>query len=163
MKIRNWTARVTTLALIVIAGSLTGAGAATAATVCNPGGDVCVVTGGFAGLQADIAASGASAPIVNLLTAEAGFSQRLHPPNPCLELMHPPGPCHYLPSELMLVLVDYQAATLAGLLPGCPGGCGLSESVARVIDADIRTMFADPTLFPPGAPNLPVLPQASPS
>ncbi len=40
-----------------------GASTAGAATVCNPGGDQCVVTGGYAGLQSDVATAGAPAAI----------------------------------------------------------------------------------------------------
>jgi hypothetical protein len=63
----------------------------------------------------------------------------------------------YLPSEYLLVLVDYQVGALSGLLPraSCPGGCSFPPAAARVIDGDIRAMFADPTLTPPGPPNLP--------
>jgi hypothetical protein len=140
-----------------------GASTAGAATVCNPGGDVCVVIGGYAGLQSDIATEGAPAAITELLTREVALSQALHPPNPCLEGAHPPGPCTptpsylYLPSEYLLVLVDYQVGALSGLLPraGCPGGCTFPPAAARVIDTDIRAIFADPTLVPPGPPGLP--------
>jgi hypothetical protein len=140
-----------------------GASTARAATVCNPGGDVCVVTGGYAGLQSDIATAGAPAAITALLTREVALSQALHPPNPCLEGAHPPGPCTptpsylYLPSEYLLVLVDYQVGALSGLLPrsSCPGGCSFPPAAARVIDGDIRAIFADPTMYPPGPPALP--------
>jgi len=178
MKTRNWTVRLGIVALIVIAGSLAGvasAGSATAATVCS--GDVCVITGGFAGLQADIAGSGGSGAIVNLLSSEVALSQALHPPNPCY-VGHPPSPCTpafgFLPSAYLLVLVDYQAALLSrilqpscpggcgfpGLQPACPGGCGFPPGAARTIDADIRTMLADTTMYPPGMPSLPALPPA---
>jgi hypothetical protein len=139
------------------------ASGANAATVCNPGGDVCVVSGGFAGLQSDIATAGAPAAITALLTREVALSQALHPPSPCLAGAHPPGPCTptpsyaYLPSEYLLVLVDYQVGALSGLLPraGCPGGCSFPPAAARVIDSDIHAIFADPSLTPPGPPNLP--------
>ena len=165
MKARNWIAGLAFLALIVIAGSLAAVatpGSARAATVCT--GDVCVVTGGFAGLQADVAASGASAPIVNLLSGEVALSQALHPPDPCY-VGHPPGPCtpafRFLPSAYLLVLVDYQAALLSGILqPGCLGGCSFPQGAARTIDADIRTMLADTSMYPPGMPSLPALPPA---
>jgi hypothetical protein len=153
--------------VVLTVGLLAAVGASTsdAATVCAPGGDVCVVTGGYAGLQSDIATAGAPAAVTALLTTEVALSQALHPPNPCLEGAHPPGPCtptpssRYLPSEYLLVLVDYQVAGLAGLLPrtGCAGGCSFSPDAARVIDRDIRAMFADPTIMPPGPPALPTL------
>jgi hypothetical protein len=131
-----------------------------AATVCNPGGDVCVVTGGYAGLQSDIATAGASAAITALLSREVALSEALHPPSPCLEGAHPPGPCTptpsylYLPSEYLLGLVDYQVGGLSGLLPraSCSGGCTFPPAAARVIDGDIRAIFADPTMIPPGPP-----------
>jgi hypothetical protein len=134
-----------------------------AATVCNPGGDVCVVTGGYTELQSDIATAGAPAAITALLTSEVALSQALHPPNPCLEGAHPPSPCTptpsylYLPSEYLLVLVDYQVGALSGLLPhaGCPGGCSFPPAAARVIDGDIRTILADLSMYPPGLPALP--------
>jgi hypothetical protein len=139
------------------------ASGASAATVCNPGGDICVVTSGFAGLQSDIATAGAPAAITALLTREVALSQALHPPNPCLAGAHPPGPCtptpsyFYLPSEYLLVLVDTQVGALSGLLAraSCPGGCSFPPPAARVIDSDIHAIFADPSLTPPGAPNLP--------
>jgi hypothetical protein len=152
--------------VVLAVGLLAAVGASTAgaATVCNPGGDVCVVTGGYAGLQSDIATAGAPAGITTLLTREVALSQLLHPPGPCFTGAIPPGPpCtpppsyQYLPSEYLLVLVDYQVGALSGLLPraGCPGGCSFPPTAARVIDGDIRAMFADPTLTPPGPPNLP--------
>ena len=161
MKTRNWKARLGILALIVTAGSLAAVatpGSATAATVCTA--DVCVITSGFAGLQADIAGSGASAPIVDLLTSEVALSQALHPPNPCYT-GHPPGPCTpafgFLASAYLLVLVDYQVGALSGLIPraACPGGCSFPPPAARLIDGEIRTMFADQTLFPAGLVALP--------
>jgi hypothetical protein len=118
------------------------------------------VTGGYAGLQSDIATAGAPAAITSLLTSEVALSQALHPPNPCYT-GHPPGPCTpsylFLPSEYLLVLVDYQVGALSGLLPraGCPGGCTFPPAAARVIDADIRAIFADSTMMPPGPPGLP--------
>jgi hypothetical protein len=151
--------------VVLAVGLLAAVGASTAgaATVCNPGGDVCVVTGGYAGLQSDIATAGAPAAITALLTREVALSQALHPPGPCLGGAHPPSPCvptpsyFYLPSEYLLVLVDYQVGALSGLLPraSCPGGCVFPPAAARVIDGDIRAIFADPTLFPPGTPALP--------
>jgi hypothetical protein len=145
---------------VVALSASVGASGAGAATVCNPGGDVCVVTGGYAGLQSDIATAGAPAPITALLTSEVALSEVLHPPSPCYA-GHPPGPCTpsnlFLPSEYLLVLVDYQVGALAGLLPraGCPGGCAFPPAAARVIDGDIRAIFADPTMVPPGPPGLP--------
>ena len=151
--------------VVLAVGLLAAVGASTAgaATVCNPGGDVCVVVGGYAGLQSDIATAGAPAAITALLTREVALSQALHPPSPCLEGAHPPGPStptpsyFYLPSEYLLVLVDYQVGALSGLLPraGCPGGCAFPPAAARVIDGDIRAIFADPTMYPPGTPALP--------
>lgn len=143
--------RILFVSLLVVAGI--GASSASAGTVCT--GDVCVITGGFAGLQADIAASGAPAPITQLLTGEVALSQALHPPNPCVIACVPSF--GYLASEYLLVLVDYQVGALSGLLThgGCPGGCSFPPAAARVIDGDIRAMFADPTLMPPGPPALP--------
>ena len=149
--------------------SVVGASAASAAIGC----DVCVVPGGFAGLQSDIATSGAPAPVTQVLIREVALAQALHPPSPCFEVATPPGPpCtptpayRYLPSEYLLVLVDYQVGVLSGLLPrascpggcafpGCPGGCGFPPDAARVIDGDIRAIFADRTIMPPGPPSLP--------
>ncbi|MDX6449599.1 MAG: hypothetical protein QOK32_1698 [Gaiellaceae bacterium] len=140
------------------------ASGASAATVCNPGGDVCVVSSGFAGLQSDIATAGAPAAITQMLTREVALSQALHPPGPCFEGAFPPGPpcvptpsSQYLPSEYLLVLIDYQVGALSGLLPraGCVGGCSFPPAAAHVIDGDIRAILADRTLFPPGAPSLP--------
>jgi hypothetical protein len=137
--------------------------APSAATTCDPGADLCLVSGGFAGLQSDIATSGAPAAITRFLTQEVALSQALHPPGPCFEGAHPPGPCtptptsQYLLSEYLLALVDYQVGALSGLLPraGCPGGCTFPAGAARVIDGDIRGMLADRTLYPPGGPALP--------
>ena len=136
--------------LVCLAAS---AGSASASTGCT--GDTCVVTGGFAGLQADIAASGAPASVTRLLTGEVSLSQALHPPNPCVTACVPSFA--YLSSEYLLVLVDYQVGALSGLLPraGCPGGCPFPPAAARVIDGDIRAMFADSTLYPAGPPSLP--------
>ena len=139
----------------VLACLAVSAGSASASTGCT--GDVCVVTGGFAGLQADIATSGAPASVTRLLTGEVSLSQALHPPNPCVIACVPSFA--YLSSEYLLVLVDYQVGALSGLLPrsSCPGGCTFPPSAAGVIDGDIRAMFADPTMFPPGPPTLPTL------
>jgi hypothetical protein len=136
--------------LVCLAAS---AGSASASTACTS--DTCVVSGGFAGLQADIAASGAPASVIRLLTGEVSLSQALHPPNPCVTACVPS--LAYLSSEYLLVLVDYQVGALSGLLPraSCPGGCTFPPAAARVIDGDIRTMFADPTMLPPGPPLLP--------
>lgn len=149
--------------LVVLAIALfaaVGASTARAATVCAPG-DVCVVTGGYMGLQRDIATAGAPAAVTALLTREVALSQALHPPNPCYA-GHPPGPCTpsylFLPSEYLLVLVDYQVGALSGLVPGagCLGSCLLSPDAARVIDSDIGAIFADQTMLPPGPPCLPL-------
>jgi hypothetical protein len=85
-------------------------------------GDVCVVTGGFASLQADIATSGAPASATRLLTGEVSLSQALHPPNPCVIACVPSFA--YRSSEYLLVLVDYQVGALSWLLPRtrCPAG-----------------------------------------
>ena len=137
----------------VLACLAVSAGSASASTGCT--GDTCVVTGGFAGLQADIATSGAPASVIRLLTGEVSLSQALHPPGPCVIACVPSFA--YLSSEYVLVLVDYQVGALSGLLPraGCPGGCTFPPAAARVIDGDIRAIFADPTLMPPGPPVLP--------
>ncbi len=159
MRLRVWFA-------VLAVGLLAAVGASTAgaSTVCNPGGDVCVVVGGYAGLQSDIAMAGAPAAITALLTREVALSQALHPPGPCFTGALPPGPpCTptpsylFLPSEYLLVLVDYQVGALSGLLPraACPGGCTFPPDAARVIDGDIHAIFADPTLTPPGPPTPP--------
>ena len=131
----------------VLACLAVSAGSASASTGCT--GDTCVVTGGFAGLQADIATSGAPASVIRLLTGEVSLSQALHPPGPCVIACVPSFA--YLSSEYVLVLVDYQVGALSVLLPraGCPGGCTFPPAAARVIDGDIRAIFADPTMFPP--------------
>lgn len=150
------------LTLLVAVGVSVGGGSASAATVCT--GDICVVTGGFAGLQADIAGSGAPAQVTRALAGEVGLSQAFHPPNPCAVTCVPSFGS--LASEYLLVLVDYQVGVLSGLLPragcpggctfpGCPGGCSFPPASARVIDGDIRALFADPTMTPPGPPTLP--------
>jgi hypothetical protein len=152
--------------VVLAVGLLAAVGVSTAGagTVCSPGGDVCVVVGGYAGLQSDIATAGAPAAITALLTREVALSQALHPPNPCFTGAYPPGPpCTptptylYLPSEYLLVLVDYQVGALSGLLPraSCPGGCAFPAGAARLIDGDIHAILADPTMFPPGPPSLP--------
>ena len=152
--------------LVLVVGLLAAVGVSTAGagTVCSPGGDVCVVTGGYAGLQSDIATAGAPAAITALLTREVALSQALHPPSPCFTGAIPPGPpCTplpsyvYLPSEYLLVLVDYQVGALSGLLPHamCSASYSFPASSARVIDGDIRAMFADPTMFPLASPGLP--------
>jgi hypothetical protein len=148
--------------LLISLAAVAAASSASAATICT--GDICVVTGGYAGLQSDLAASGAPAPITRLLTSEVALSQALHPPGPCAVACVPS--LRYLASALVLVLVDYQVGELSGLLPragcpggcvfpGCPGGCSFPPAAARLIDGDIRTIFADPTMLPPGPPNLP--------
>ena len=137
----------------VLACLAVSAGSASASTGCT--GDTCVVTGGFAGLQADIAASGAPASVTRLLTGEVSLAQALHPPNPCVIACVPSFA--YLSSEYLLVLVDYQVGALSGLLArsSCSGACSFPPAAARVIDGDIRAIFADPTLMPPGPPVLP--------
>ena len=171
MRLRVWFVVLVSLVAASVAVS-----ANAAANDCT--GDFCLVTGGFSGLQADIAGSGASAPVISLLTNEVALAQRLHPPSPCYE-GHPPGPCtpasSFLPSAYLLVLVDYQVASMVGLVTLTPSGplrgvtsrrlarrpfptcgsCGLSLSAARRIDGDIRTMFADRTMFPAGIVSLP--------
>jgi hypothetical protein len=148
------------ISLFVLAGI--GAGTAAAATSCT--GDVCVITGGFSGLQADISASGGPLAVTQLLSSEVALAQRLHPPGPCLVGdLHPPGPClpayRYLASAVVLVLVDAQVRVLGGLTDsGCSGGCSLSTAAARLIDGDIQTMLADPSIYPPGSPTLPATP-----
>ena len=154
-------------AAVVLALAIALLGAATAraqgvATICT--GDVCVVTGGYAGLQSDISGSGAPAPEIRLLAGEVALSQAFHPPGPCVvACVQSFG---YRASAALLVLVDYQVGLASGLIPraGCPGGCGVSgcpggctfpANAAIAIDGDIRTMFADPTMTPPGSPTLP--------
>jgi hypothetical protein len=154
--------------LLVSLAAVAAASSAPAATICT--GDVCVITGGYAGLQSDLAVSGAPAPITRLLTSEVALSQALHPPGPCVVACVPSF--RYLASALVLVLVDYQVGALSGLLPragcpggcvfpGCPGGCSFPPAAARVIDGDIRAIFADPTLIPPGPPGLPTFTSTS--
>ncbi|MGZ4410272.1 MAG: hypothetical protein ACXVY6_16035, partial [Gaiellaceae bacterium] len=59
--------------------------------------------------------------------------------------------------------VDAQVRVLGGLTAfGCPGGCSFPPVAARVIDGDIQTMLADPSLYPPGAPSLPAIPPGPP-
>lgn len=137
---------------------LAGIGAATASagTVCS--GDVCVITGGFTSLQADIAASGAPPAVTRLLSDEVALAQRLHPPGPCFAgELHPPNPClptyRYFASAAVLVLVDVQVRIL-GSLP---------VTAAQVIDGDIQTMFADPSMYPPGPSSLPATPPGPPN
>jgi hypothetical protein len=148
--------------LLVSLTAVVAASSASAATICNA--DICVVTGGFAGLQSDLAASGAPAPVVRLLTSEVALSQALHPPGPCIQVCVPSF--RYAASAAVLVLVDYEVGALSGLLPrascpggcafpSCPGGCSFPPAAARVIDGDIRAIFADPSMFPPGPPTLP--------
>ncbi|MHB8469136.1 MAG: hypothetical protein ACYDCH_05205 [Gaiellaceae bacterium] len=155
------------LVVLAVAAALLAASSAGAGTVCT--GDVCVViSGGFAGLRADIASAGAPAPVARLLTREVSLAEVLHPPDPCFTGLIPPGPsclARYLPSEYLLVLVDFQVRSLAGLggpAPAC-AGCTFPPDAARLVDADIRAMFADRSIFPPGPPTLPVYPPGPPS
>jgi hypothetical protein len=151
--------RILFVSLLVVAGI--GVGTASAGTVCT--GDVCVITGGFSGLQADISTSGAPAAVTQLLSSEVAFAQRLHPPGPCfVGELHPPNPClpanRYFASAAVLVLVDAQVRVLGGFTAfSCPGGCAFPAGAARLIDGDIQTMLADPSLYPPGSPALPPL------
>jgi hypothetical protein len=151
--------RILFVSLLVVAGI--GAGTAAAGTVCT--GDVCVITGGFSGLQADISTSGAPLPVAQLLLGEVAFAQRLHPPGPCFAGdLHPPNPClpsyRYVASAVVLVFVDAQVRVLGGLTAfGCPSGCSLTAASARLIDGDIQAMLADPSIYPPGVPALPAL------
>ena len=146
---------------LLVAGGI-AAGTAGAGTVCT--GDVCVITGGFPALQADITTSGAPPAVVQLLSSEVALAQRLHPPGPCfVGDLHPPNPClpayRYFASAAVLVLVDAQVRVLGGFSAfGCPGGCGFPAAAARLIDGDIQTMLADPSLYPSGLPALPALP-----
>jgi hypothetical protein len=157
------------LAGVVLALATAFVGAATAqaeiaapTTLCT--GDTCVVTGGYAGLQADISGSGAPAPAIRLLASEVALAQAFHPPGPCVVACAPSF--GYRVSEGLLVLIDYQVGLAAGLIPragcpggcgfpGCPGGCTYPPDPARAIDGDIRAIFADPTMYPPGPPALP--------
>jgi hypothetical protein len=150
--------------LLTVAGI--GAGTAGAGTVCT--GDVCVITGGFPGLQADISTSGAPPAVTRLLSSEVAVAQRLHPPGPCfVGDLHPPSPClpdyRYFASAAVLVLVDAQVRVLGGLTTfGCPGGCSFPAAAARLIDGDIQTMLADPSMYPSGLPSLPAIPPGPP-
>jgi len=156
--------RILFVSLLVVAGF--GASTAGAGTVCT--GDVCVITGGFPGLQADISASGAPLAVTQLLSSEVAFAQRVHPPGPCfVGDLHPPNPClpayRYFASAAVLVFVDAQVRVLGGFTPyGCPGGCGFPAAAARLIDGDIQTMLADPSMYPPGPAALPPLPAGPP-
>jgi hypothetical protein len=151
--------------LLVVAAIATGT--AGAATICNA--DVCVMTGGFAGLQADISTSGAPSAVTQLLSGEVALAERLHPPGPCFTgEIHPPSPClgayRYLASAATLVLVDAQVRLLGGVTAySCPGGCSVPTAAARLIDGDIRTMLADPSIYPTGLISLPALPPGSPN
>jgi hypothetical protein len=157
--------RLLFVSLVVVAGF--GAGTAAAAAVCT--GDACVISGGFAGLQADISTSGAPPAVTQLLASQVAFAERLHPPGPCLVGdLHPPNPClpayRYFASAAVLVLVDAEVRVLGGFAAlGCAGGCGLSPASARLIDGDIRTLLADPGLYPPGLPSLPAIPPGPPA
>ena len=122
------------------------------------------MTGGYSGLQADLAGSGAPAPAIRLLRSEVALSQALHPPGPCVVACV--TSFGYRASAALLVLVDYQVGLASGLIPragcpggcavpGCPGGCSFPANAAIAIDGDIRTIFADPTMTPPGSPALP--------
>ncbi len=151
--------RILFISLLIAAGI--GASTAAADTVCT--GDVCVITGGFPGLQADISTSGAPLAVTQLLSSEVALAQRLHPPGPCfVGDLHPPNPClpayRYLASAAVLVIVDAQVRVLGGFTTfGCPGGCSFPAAAARLIDGDIQTMLADPSMYPPGSPSLPAL------
>jgi hypothetical protein len=150
--------RILFVSLLVAAG--VGAGTAGAGTVCT--GDVCVITGGFSGLQADISTSGAPPAVTQLLSSQVAVAQRLHPPSPCfVGELHPPNPClpaRYFASAEVLVLVDAEVRVLGGFTAfGCPSGCAFPAATARLIDGDIQTMLADPSLYPPGSPALPPL------
>jgi hypothetical protein len=152
------------VSLLVVAGI--AASTAGAGTVCI--GDVCVITGGFPGLQADISTSGAPLAVTQLLSSEAALAQRLHPPGPCfVGDLHPPNPClpayRYFASAAVLVLVDAQVRVLGGFTAyGCQGGCSFPAAAARLIDGDIQTMLADPSMYPPGLPSLPAMPAGPP-
>jgi hypothetical protein len=152
------------VSLLVVVGI--GASTAGAATVCT--GDVCVITGGFPGLQADISSSGSPLAVTQLLSSEVAVAQWLHPPGPCyVGDLHPPNPClpayRYFASAAVLVLVEVQVRVLGGFTAfGCPGGCGLTAAAARLIDGDIQTMLADPSMYPPGPPALPAIPPGPP-
>jgi hypothetical protein len=159
------------LATALMAAASAQAQVAAPTTVCT--GDVCVVTGGYAGLQVDISGSGAPASAIRLLASEVALSQAFHPPGPCVVACVPSF--GYRVSEGLLVLVDYQVGLASGLIPrascpggcglpgcpggcafpGCPGGCTFPPDAARAIDGDIRAIFADPTMSPPGQPTLP--------
>ena len=82
--------RVLFVSLLLVVGI--GASTASAGTVCT--GDACVITGGFPGLQADIATSAAPLAVTQLLSSEVTLAERLHPPGPCfVGDLHPPNPC----------------------------------------------------------------------
>jgi hypothetical protein len=157
--------RLFIISLFVIAAI--GAGTASAGTVCT--GDVCVITGGFQGLQADISTSGAPAAVTRLLSNEVTLAQWLHPPGPCfVGNLHPPNPClpdsRYFASAAVLVLVDYEVRFLGGFTAfGCAGGCSFPANAARLIDGNIQTMLADPSMYPPGGPSLPTTPPGPPN
>ena len=115
--------------LLVSLAATSVAASASAETVCN--GDVCVVVGGYSGLKAHIAASGASAPVIRLLTSEVALSEALHPPGP--SVIACAASLRYLSSEYLLVLVDSQVGALSGLLSraSCPGGCSFPSCPGR--------------------------------
>ncbi len=157
--------RILFVSLLAVAGI--AASTADAGTVCTS--DVCVITGGFPGLQADISTSGAQLAVTQLLSSEVALAQRLHPPGPCfVGDLHPPNPClpayRYLASAAVLVLIDAQVRVLGGFTAlGCPTGCGFPAAAARLIDGDIQTMLADSSMYPPGLPSLPAMPPGPPA
>jgi hypothetical protein len=127
------------------------------AAVCS--GDLCVISTPFDGLRADI---GANAPtrLVRLFTAEANFSQALHPPGPCT-----PGSC--VASQVILIALDLQVRGLP--TQGCPGGCTFTATNAYVLDHDVRGILSDAAiyalglqLYPPGPPAIPPGPPGIP-
>ena len=119
------------------------------AAVC---GDTCVISTPFDTLRADIAAN-APPRLVWLFTAEANFSQALHPPGPCI-----PGSC--VASQLVLIVLDLQVRGLP--TQSCPGGCTFNATNAYVLDRDVRAILSDPAIYPlnlqlmpPGPPAIP--------
>jgi hypothetical protein len=144
---------------VLLVSAFIGALAAgsSSAAVCN--GDFCVISTPFDGLRADISTN-APPRLVRLFTAEANFSQALHPPGPCR-----PGSC--VASQVILIALDLQVRGLP--IQGCPGGCIFTATNAYVLDRDVRGILSDPAiypldlqLYPPGPPCIPPGPPGIP-
>ena len=158
--------RLSLLFVLLLAVAGVAAGTAGAGTVCT--GDVCVITGGFPGFASRHLYVGRAARR-NTASLEQWRSRSGYvPPGPCfVGDLHPPSPClpdyRYFASAAVLVLVDAQVRVLGGFTAfGCPGGCSFPAAAARLIDGDIQTMLADPSMYPSGLPSLPAIPPGPP-